>query len=305
MTDGVHAGDILTRLGWRLQSALARVAVAGVRCQPAAAASDLGGRLGRSIGPLVPRTRAARRNVAAAFPDMVDSEIDRLVRAMWDNLGRTAFEYAHLDRIPLLTADSPVEVVGAEHIETLRSDDAPGLLFSAHLGNWELLGPVSAALGLPIHLVYRAPSNPRAQWLYDIRRSGPAEKIPKGPAGAKLALHHLRKGHHLGMLVDQKMNDGIAVPFLGRPAMTAPALAELALRFDCPVLPARSVRLGGYRFRVQIEPPFRFARSGDRAADVLAAMARVNAIIEGWIRETPEQWLWLHRRWPKADPKPV
>lgn len=295
----------LTQLGWWLQSALACLVVAGARRLPTATASDLGGRLGRAIGPLIPRTRVAKRSMAATFPDRTHSEIDRLVAAMWDNLGRTAFEYVHLDRIPLLTADSPVEVVGAEHIEALRSDHAPGLLFSAHLGNWELLGPVSAALGLPIHLVYRAPSNPRVQWLYDIRSSGPAEKIPKGAAGAKLALHHLRQGHHLGMLVDQKMNDGIAVPFFGRPAMTAPALAELALRFDCPVLPARAVRLDGYRLRVQIEPPFRFARSGDHAADVLAAMTRINAIIEGWIRETPEQWLWLHRRWPKATPQPA
>lgn len=94
------------------------------------------------------------------------------------------------------------------------------------------------------------------------------------------------------------MNDGIAVPFFGRPAMTAPALAQFALRFDCPVVPARVERLGGARFRLTIQPPLEIQKSGDRQADVLAAMTEVNRIIEGWVRDRPDQWLWLHRRWP-------
>ena len=111
-------------------------------------------------------------------------------------------------------------------------------------------------------------------------------------------LQTFRGGGHLAMLVDQKMNDGIAVPFFGRPAMTAPALAELALRFDCPVVAARVVRLKGARFRLIAEPPMRFEKTGDQARDVLAAMTWVNSRIEEWVRETPEQWLWLHNRWP-------
>jgi KDO2-lipid IV(A) lauroyltransferase len=100
------------------------------------------------------------------------------------------------------------------------------------------------------------------------------------------------------MLIDQKMNDGIAVPFFGRPAMTATALALLALRHDCVVVPARILRLKGAHFRVILEPPVELPRSGNAAADRLALMTRVNAIVEAWLREKPEQWLWLHRRWP-------
>jgi Kdo2-lipid IVA lauroyltransferase/acyltransferase len=107
----------------------------------------------------------------------------------------------------------------------------------------------------------------------------------------------LRCGTHLTLLADQKMNDGIPVPFFGRPAMTAPALAVLALRFDCDVLPARVERLAGARFRLTVFPPLPLPRSGEPHADAAALMARVNATLEAWVRDRPEHWLWVHRRW--------
>ena len=100
------------------------------------------------------------------------------------------------------------------------------------------------------------------------------------------------------MLVDQKLNDGIAVPFFGRPAMTAPALGLLALRVDCTVLPTRVERLNHARFRLTLYPPLELPRSGDRDANVAALMTAVNTTLEGWIRERPEQWFWVHSRWP-------
>ena len=95
------------------------------------------------------------------------------------------------------------------------------------------------------------------------------------------------------------MNDGIPVPFFGADAMTAPALAQLALRLTCPVVPVRVKRLEGANFQVIVSPPIEFTSSGDQQADLLAYMTKINAIIEGWIRDTPGQWLWLHNRWPK------
>ena len=123
--------------------------------------------------------------------------------------------------------------------------------------------------------------------------------IPTGPKGARQILKSLKEGRHIGILVDQKMNDGIPVPFFGRDAMTAPALAELALRFNCPVVPTRAERIKGPHFRIIIEPPLHFTPSGDRKADVFTMMKMVNEKIEHWIRETPEQWFWLHSRWPR------
>jgi KDO2-lipid IV(A) lauroyltransferase len=123
----------------------------------------------------------------------------------------------------------------------------------------------------------------------------------KGAQGARAALTHLQAGGSLGLLVDQKMNDGIAVPFFGRAAMTAPAIAQFALRFDAPILPVHVVRLGPARFRMICEPPLNIARTGDKKTDTYAILLAVNTTLERWIREQPESWLWLHRRWPRKD----
>jgi KDO2-lipid IV(A) lauroyltransferase len=270
-----------------------------VRSLPRDTASAVGGRLGRLIGPRLPRTQVARHNLRRAFPDATADDIEIIVRGMWENLGRTFLEFAHLNTFSFFSGDAAVEVIGAEHIDTARDDGRPGIFFSAHLANWELMGKCAAARGQPLNLVYRAPNNPHLGWLYDERRSGRGALVPKGADGARQALKLLAQGAHLGMLIDQKMNDGIAVPFFGREAMTAPALAQFALRFGCPVVPAHVERLAGTRFRITVEPPLHFTPTGDRAADVYAATAAVTAIVERWIRARPDQWLWLHRRWPE------
>jgi len=286
------------RLTRPLEALVAYTTVALVRLMPFAWASAVGGWLGRTIGPYLRVTDVARRNLARAFPEKSAAEIEAIIRRMWDNLGRVAFEYSCLDRVRIFAPDSHVEVVGAENIDALKNDGEPGIFFSGHFANWELSALSVVRRGLPIHLIFRAPNNPLMRRLYDLRYPGDGELIPKGAKGARRALQLLGRGEHLGILLDQKMNDGIPVPFLGRDAMTAPALAQFALKFDCPVVPVRPERLGGTRFRITFFPPYRVARSGDRQADIAAATAKANAFLEDWVRERPDQWLWLHNRWP-------
>ena len=266
---------------------------------PLDAASAIGGWLGRTWGPRHPVSKRAERNLSRIFPDMPASEIAGILRAIWDNLGRVAAEYPHLRRFRLYDGDGRVTVIGAEHVDALREDGKPGIFFSAHFGNWEIVSLGATQRGVPLDRVYRVPNNPLVAWL--LRRGRAAvdgNLLPKGRKSVRPLFQALRNGRHIGMLVDQKMNDGIPVPFLGRVAMTAPSLAELALRFDCPVVPARVERLGGARFKLIIEPPLELVRSGDLHADVAANMARVNEMIEDWIRSRPDHWLWLHNRWP-------
>lgn len=280
--------------------ALAAVVFYGFfRVLPLDVASALGGWLARTIGPRLRISRRAVNNLAIAFPDLGEAGVARVTRGMWDNLGRIAAEYPHLHEFDVYSDDGRVEVVGIEYIEQLRDDGKPGIFFSAHIGNWEVLSLGATQHGLPLDRVYRAANNHLVEWLY--RRGRAAVEgalIPKGPAGARLLLKSLKGGNHLGIVVDQKMNDGIPVPFFGRDVMTAPALAELALRFDCPIVPARVERLHGARFRFVTEPPLELSVTGDHQADVAACMTEVNRVIERWVRDTPEQWLWLHNRWP-------
>ena len=263
--------------------------------------SRLGGWLGRRVGPALGVSGQARRNLAAAFPDWPPAEIERVVGGMWDNLGRVAAEYPHLRHIRVFGGDR-VATHGLDHLERAVSSNRRVILFSGHLANWEIAALAAGQCGVEIAQVYRAANNPFVDRMIGRWRGDRGEFIPKEAVGRR-AVAALRRGAHLTILVDQKLNEGIPVPFFGRDAMTAPTVALLALRFDCDVLPVRVERVGGARFRLTIEPPLPLPDTGNRAADVAAMMTAVNGTLERWIRERPEQWFWVHRRWP--DPAPI
>ena len=289
-------------LRYPLEGLAAALAFAVFWSLPLDSASALGGWLGRAIGPRLRLTRRAEANLRRALPHLSEPELARIVRGMWDNLGRVLAEYPHLSRFQLCDGGDRVEVIGAQYADLLRDDGIGGILFSAHFGNWELASIVATQLGLPLTHVYRAANNPFIERLIrGTRRAIAGSHWPKGPGTARELVAALKSGAHLAVLADQKLREGIAVPFFGHQAMTAPLIAKLALRFDCPVVPARVERTRGARFRLTIFPPLEVPASGDREADVLECMRRVNALIEAWIRERPEQWFWLHRRWPDDE----
>ena len=271
---------------------------AGFGRLPLYAASALGGALARWIGPHLGISRRARRNLRAALPELSPAQIERIIRGMWDNLGRVAAEYPQLRHIRVFEAGGRVETRGIEHLDRALAAGRRVVMFGGHLANWEIAALAAGQYGIDIAQIYRAANNPLVDRMVARLRGGTGELIPKGAVAARRAVAALRRGAHVSLLADQKLNDGIAVPFFGRPAMTAPALALLALRFDCAVLPARVERLEGAHFRLTLYPPLDLPRSGDRDADVAALMRTVNATLESWIRERPEQWFWVHSRWP-------
>jgi len=267
---------------------------------PLDAASALGGWIGRSLGPRLRLTERARRNLRASFPEASEEWIAATILDMWDNLGRVLGEFPHLQDLTYGDSSDRVEVIGLENIRALADGEGPGLLVGGHLGNWEI-GPYSAsAVGSRVALIYRAANNPYVEKLFRRARRGTGgEMLRKGSQGARRSLEILKDGGRIGILVDQKMNDGIAVPFFGRPAMTAAAAAQMALRYQCRVVVARVVRKKGAWFQAEFLPPRQWQPTGDRQADALARMTEINQILEGWIRENPGQWLWLHKRWPE------
>lgn len=261
-------------------------------------ASGLGGAVAHLLGPHLGITKRARKNLRCAFPDLPEAEISRIIKAMWDNLGRVAAEYPHLREIRVFDPAGRVETHGFEHMDRAVAAGRRMIIFSGHIANWEIGALAAVQYGISVVQLYRAANNPIVDRMVLEFRGEPAGFAAKGSEGARRAIAALRDGVHLSLLADQKMNDGIAVPFFGRPAMTAPALAALALRYNCDVLPARVERLSGARFRLTVFPPLPLPRSEDREADIAQLMAAVNATLEGWIRDRPAEWLWLHRRWP-------
>lgn len=267
---------------------------------PVDTASAVGGWIARTLGSMLPVSERARRNIRRAFPDLDAASVDTIVIGMWDNLGRTVGEFPHVGEMMFAGPGARIEVTGAEHMHAIRDDGLPGLIYSAHMANWEL-GPFNIdAQGVPSVFVYREANNPLVEKIYMLgRRRLRDSMVPKGRDGAKAIMRALRNNDHVAMLVDQKMNDGIAVPFFGEDAMTAPALAQMGARFDCPIVGTRIIRTQGAHFKIEVFPPIKVPDTGDRNADVTQFMTDVNKQIEGWIRDHPAQWLWLHNRWPK------
>ena len=269
------------------------------------ASSNLCGAVARGIGPLLPVSRVAHANLRAAMPELDAVARRRVVRGVWDNLGRTMGELAHIADLRETASGPGWELVGKETVDWLAAKGGPAILFSGHIGNWEMLPIAAAGAGVVLSSFYRPAENKQIDaMLLDLRRKAvraDVQMFAKGAGGARQSLAHLSRGGRLGMLMDQKMNDGIEARFFGRPAMTAPALAALALRLRCPVIPGFVERLGPARFRVTCEPPLALPNTGNRTADITSLTQTVNDTLERWIRAKPESWLWLHRRWPKAQ----
>ncbi len=260
-------------------------------------ASALGGWVARQIGPRLGVSKRALRNLARAMPELDAAARVRLLHEVWDNLGRTALEYPHINFL----AEHRTEHSGGDHIREALKQGKSIFFVAGHLEYWEIAPEILKLHGLSLNIVYRAVNNPRIDELVkECRGVGAAETIPKGFRGAQRVKRLLKEHAHFGMLLDQKQNDGIAVPFFGRDAMTASAAALFALRFDALLLPAQVERLGGAHFRVTAYPPLEIQRTADRDADVRAIMTMFNAELERWIRQRPGQWLWLHQRWPKG-----
>lgn len=265
---------------------------------PLDAASALGGWIGRSIGPLMGVSRRAERNLQKALPELDAAARRQIIIDMWDNLGRVAAEYPHL---PQLMRKGRITGEGHQVVANMVARQQGGIVVAGHLANWEIGAVASAALGMPLAVIYRAPNNPYVDWLIRKARQKIASMtLPKGTDGGIRLLRHVRGGGYAGILIDQKQNEGISVPFFGHEARTTHAPAEMALRFGCPLAVARVERIKGAHFRMTLLP-ITPTISDNRAADVASLTTALTAQLEAWIKERPGQWLWLHNRWPKAE----
>lgn len=269
-----------------------------LKALPVNVASAAMGKLARILGPLIPVSNIARTNLSIAFPHKTAAEKKRIILDSWENLGRVVGEFPHL--LKIAEENKRITIIGKEYIEEIRNSGKSAILFSGHLANWEIFGAVAHQEGMPLSLVYRPASNPLTEALYSYARKNIARALyPKSREGAKQIIKGIKNGEVLAMLVDQKMNDGMEIPFFGKPAMTAKAIAEFALRQNVPIYPARIKRNNGTSFTVEILSALVMPSSDDHTQNVLTLLTTINGLLEQWITEAPNDWFWLHRRWPK------
>jgi Kdo2-lipid IVA lauroyltransferase/acyltransferase len=266
--------------------------------------ADMFGRIARSIGPMMREQKIGRSNLAAAFPEKSPAEIEAILAGVWDNLGRVGAEFAHLDGIwqhdPEHPEDSRIEIGprSYELFTQLRLDGKPALIFTSHLANWELPALAAVAHGLDTAILYRRPNIASADYIIqDMRAVKMGTLIPAGrDAPLKLA-EALKNGQHVGMLVDQYLTNGVEVTFFGRKTKANPMLARLLRQIECPIHGVRVIRLPGHRFRAELSEEVKPVRNAAGQIDIQGTTQAITSVIEGWIREYPDQWLWLHRRW--------
>jgi len=266
--------------------------------------ANLFGRIAGLIGPMTREQRIGRANLTAAFPEKSPKEIETILAGVWDNLGRLGAEFAHLDHIwehdPAFPERSRFEIPPRTHelFAQLRLDGKPALIFFCHLGNWELPAVAAVAHGLDAAILFRRPNSASANRIIEeLRAVKMGTLIPAGrDAPFKLA-EALQKGQHVGIQVDQWFTNGVEVTFFGRKTRANPTLARLLRQIECPIHGVRIIRLPGHRFRAELSEEVKPVRDASGQIDVQGTMQAITSVVEGWIREYPDQWLWLHRRW--------
>jgi KDO2-lipid IV(A) lauroyltransferase len=283
---------------WRLEVFGYDLVAALIRLLPVEAASGLGAAIFRTLGPVIPLNRLVQQNLELAFPELAREERARIGKESWEHLGRMAAEFTMLDR--LTPASGRVEMVGLERFEELARTNHPAVLISGHFSNFEMMAAVIVASGLRCQITYRAANNPYFdQRIVQARRSyGVTMFSPKGIDGSRELLQAMNRGESIAFLNDQKFGGGVAAPFFGHIAHTAAGPTRMALRGDGRLFPMSVQRTKGARFRVVIHEPIVLTRTGDREADLAAGVAQVNAFVEARVRERPEEWWWVHKRWP-------
>jgi Kdo2-lipid IVA lauroyltransferase/acyltransferase len=259
----------------------------------------------RKVGPLFKEHRLGRNNLHAAFPEKSDAEIETILGGVWDNLGRIAVEFAHLDEFCVDGFGRRTEDVitypahSQERYDRIANSGKASIGFAAHLANWELPGVGAKLIGVKSAVLYRRPNiDAISDVIVKLRQPLMGELIPTGLDAPVRLGRLLLDGINVGMLADQHYTRGVEVTFFGRRCLANPLLAMLARQTGLPIYGMRVVRNpDGNSFWGEISDPVEPVLGADGRVDIQGTTQAITAVIEGWIREYPEQWLWLHRRW--------
>jgi KDO2-lipid IV(A) lauroyltransferase len=275
----------------------------GLRATDRKRMSDFAAAFMRTLGPRLKEHRIGRANLAAAFPEKTSEEIERILSGVWANLGRVAAEFAHIDRLQILAPPNHEEgdiiytLETADGFERLRGK--PALVFAAHLANWELPALIASRFDLDATVLYRRPNiSAVSDAIIQIRKGSMGTLVPTTIDAPFKLMRVLEAGGRVAMLVDQHYVNGVDVTFFGRPCKANPFIARLARHVNCPIYGTRVVRLSDpHRFRAEISEPIDAPRDGEGRIDVQGTMQAITSLIEGWVRQHSDQWLWVHRRW--------
>lgn len=259
-------------------------------------------KVGRGLGSLacrVMRSRylVARQNILASFPGMSEDDVCRIVTGCWQNLGQSAAEIASLQSITKEKFFAIVDAKGLEHAQASHAKGKGFLMIGGHYGPWEFTSHIFAFSGIPTAAVARRIKNIHVDALVNYYRTIHGNEVMLSRNAVRNSMRALKDGKMVGILIDHRvMEGGLQVPFLGKPAYTTSLPAILALRLEIPVHFIRAWREGD-KIKVEILPAMDFTGVPNSPEGIEKATRMMSRVFEDWVREKPENWLWIHNRW--------
>lgn len=291
---------------WLIEAGLFALFLLISRILPADTATGLGRSVLSWIGPKQSKQRIVRRNLQLAFPDKGEDEIEALAAKIWGCAGALLAEYAHLGDICRDGPDTRLEVVFAADIPEYHDHSIPKVFVSAHLANWEIIAAAFIRYGIPLTAIYTPMQNPWLERLLARCRRPLGCRLVARDESMRPLIRELNNGRSIGMLMDQRVDSGRPLPMFGIDKWTTLVPARLALKHGCPIIPARTERLEGARFRVTIYPPVTpDDRNASQVEQAEQVTRKINTLFEEWIRERPQDWFCTKRRFPKGAVAPA
>jgi KDO2-lipid IV(A) lauroyltransferase len=257
--------------------------------------SKIGGKLFEIIGPIFRSKKLIHTNIKKAFPKNNSVEIKKLTKLMWNNYGRVFAEYMFIRDFRFEKIDSKIEIIGQEILDEIKKSNKPVVFISGHFSNFELMAMHIEKAGIELSAIYRPLNNIFLNRIMEkIRKKYICKnQIKKGIAGTRELIKFQRNNYSIALMIDQRVSEGEKVNFFNQEAYTTTIPAQLAKKFDMPIVPIFIERVNDTNFKIKISKPLNFLKS-DSIKDITC---KLNVIIEEMILKNPTQWIWSHNRW--------
>ena len=263
-------------------------------------ASNLGGVLGKLVGPFFRSKNLIKKNIKIGLGDIDKNQEKKIINGMWSNIGRTFAEYVFLKDFKFNKTDfDHIKIIGGEHLDKIKKTNKPVIFYSAHLANFELMAMELEKSGIKTAAIYRPLNNLFLNPLMEYLRMKYIcpNQIPKGRAGMREIINKINNNYSIALMVDQRVGEGPRINFFNQPAQTTTIPAQLALRYNCKLVPISLKRIENINFEMTVHEPYEASKTGNDEQDTLNITLKINQIIEKIIINNPTQWLWSHNRW--------
>jgi len=263
-------------------------------------ASNLGSLLGKYFGPLFRSKNIIRKNIKIGLGEINKKREEEIIDAMWSNIGRTLSEYVFLKDFKL-SKNTPghIKIFGAKYLDEIKKKNESSIFFSGHFANFELMAMELDKCGIKCAAIYRPLNNFFLNPLMEYLRMKYIcpNQIPKGRMGMREIVDKVKNKYSIALMVDQRVSEGCRIPFFSKPAFTTTIPAQLALKFNCKLVPIFLERTNSANFEMTVYEPYKIEKTGDNNQDIKNITIKINQIIEKMITKNPSQWIWSHNRW--------